>query len=196
MSETCMTSRSAATRGMTFLPVVVAAATMASYGPASAATSAAVGSASMWSKRASSASKAFSTPSSLAAASATPRAFEPATRTWTDPPNALAAVSALAVTSFKDPWSCSAIKSVVMVNPANPMRASSKDARLDLQLLDQFGHRADFHASLAPAGLGGLEHLEPGRNMDAQRLGRGLGQRLLFGLHDVGQAGVARLVEA
>src|SRR3954452_24334483 len=134
----------------------------------------------MWSKRASSASKAFSTPSSLAAPSATPRAFEPATRTWTDPPNALA------VTSFKDPWSCSAIKSVVMVNPANPMRASSKDARLDLQLLHESRHRADFHARLAPAGLGGFEHLEPGRDIDAQRLRRGLIERLLFRLHDIG----------
>src|SRR3954451_24574804 len=55
---------------------------------------------------------------------------------------------------------CSAIKSVVMVNPANPMRASSKGACLNLQLLHKFGHRADFHAGLAPAGLAGLEHLE------------------------------------
>jgi hypothetical protein len=47
MSDTCMTSSSAATRGITFLPVVVAAATIVVYGPATEAISAAVGSASM-----------------------------------------------------------------------------------------------------------------------------------------------------
>src|SRR4051812_2478802 len=118
----------------------------------------------MWSKRASSAKRIFSTPSSLAAPFATSRAFEPAMRTWTGSPRARAAVSALAVTSFKDPWSCSPISSVVMVSPANPMGRSSEDARLDLQLLHELGHRTDLDAGLAPAGLGGFEHLEPGRD--------------------------------
>ena len=56
----------------------------------------------------------------------------------------------------------------------------------------------DLHldAGLATRRLAGLEHLQPRRDVDAKALRRLLVDRLLLCLHDVGQAGIARLVEA
>ena len=65
---------------------------------------------------------------------------------------------------------------------------SLEHAGFDFQLLDQFGHGTDLHAGLAAAGLGGLDDLQARADVDAERLGRGLVERLLLGLHDVGQA--------
>ena len=50
--------------------------------------------------------------------------------------------------------------------------------------------------ALRPRRLDGLQHLEPRRDVDAESAARLLVERLLLGLHDVGQRGVARLVEA
>src|SRR3954454_8628937 len=113
----------------------------------------------------------------------------------TGAPSATAAVSALWVTSFRAALPCSAMRSVV-IRSSNPGTAASEDAGLDFQLLHEIGDRADLHAGLAPARLDGLQHLEPLGDVDAERLGRGLLERLLLGLHDVGERGVARLVEA
>ena len=98
MSEITITSSMAATRGRMFLPFAEAGATMCEYVPARPATRAAIGSASMLSRCAASASSTFSTPSSDAAASAAGRASLPATSIVTGP-SAFAAVSALAVAS-------------------------------------------------------------------------------------------------
>src|ERR671939_1198351 len=140
----------------------------------------------------SAATSTFSTPSSLAAASAAPRQLEPATSTWTGSPSAFAAVSAFAVTSLSPVLSCSATRSVVI----EILEGRSEHAGFDLELLHEFGDGGDLDAGLAAAGLDRLQDLEPRRDIDAKRLRRGLGERLLLRLHDVRQRGVARLVEA
>ena len=53
-----------------------------------------------------------------------------------------------------------------------------------------------FTPALASAGLGGLQHFQPRRDVDAIVGRRLLADRLLLRLHDIGQRGVARLVEA
>src|SRR5690242_14231208 len=184
MSETCITSSKAATRGMMFLPVVVAAAISVWYGPASATISAAVGSASMCAYAGASASSTLATPSSLAAASATGLQFCPATRMWTSPPSCLAAVSALLVASLSEALLCSATRSVGM----------SDRSRL-FELLHEFAHALDLDAGLAHRRFGGLDHFEPRLDVDAVIGGGLFVDRLLFCLHDIGQGGVARLVE-
>src|SRR4030095_1224304 len=144
------------------------------------------GAASMCSWAAPSATSTLATPSSLAAASATPRQPLPATSTCTGCPSALAAVNALLVASLSVLLSCSATRSVVM----------SDHPDLVLELVDELAHGFHLHAGLAAGALGGLEHFEPRRDVDAVAVGRFLVDRLLFGLHDVGQARIARLVEA
>src|SRR5688500_2689986 len=142
--------------------------------------SAAVGSASMCSYLASSTISTFSTPSSFAAASAAARQFEPATRMCTGAPSALAAVSAFAVPSFKEALSCSAMRRVVMRCPC-----ALEHAGFDFELLDELGDGSHLDAGLAPAGLDRLHDPEARRDVDAERLGRGLLERLLLRLHDV-----------
>src|SRR5262245_24483338 len=132
-----------------------------------------------------SASRTLLTPSSLAAASATPRQPLPATSTCTSPSNALAAVNALLVASLSSLLSCSATRRVVI----------SDHSHLVLELLDQLADRLHLDAGLAAGRLGGLQDFESRRDVDAIGVGRLLIDRLLLRLHDVGQAGVARLVE-
>src|SRR5919206_2915596 len=150
---------------------------------------AAMGSASWCASASLSARSTLATPSSFAAASAAGRQPWPATRTCTGAPSALAAVSAFSVASWSFALSCSATRSVVMMS-------SSKDAGLVAQLGDELGDRAHLGARLALRRLRHLQHLEPRRHVDPERLGRGLVQGLLLGLHDVRQARIARLVEA
>ena len=62
--------------------------------------------------------------------------------------------------------------------------------------LDQLVDAADLDPGLALGRLGHLQRLQPPRDVDAviaRRLGR---ERLRLGLHDVGQRGIARLVQA
>ena len=68
--------------------------------------------------------------------------------------------------------------------------------RFVLELVDQLGDRRDLDAGLAARRLGGLQHLEPRRDVDAVIVRRLLLDRLLLRLHDVGQRRIARLVEA
>ena len=98
-----MTSRSEAARGSTLRVVDVDGATIAPKAGASLTRSSAKGSASLWARLSPSARSTLSTPESLAASSATPRAPTPATRTWTLSPMAKAAVSAFAVRSESFP---------------------------------------------------------------------------------------------
>jgi hypothetical protein len=71
-----------------------------------------------------------------------------------------------------------------------------RDPHLVLELVDELTDRLHLDAGFAARRLGGLEHLEPRRDVDAVGLGRLLVDRLLLRLHDVGQARIARLVEA
>ncbi|SJM32112.1 hypothetical protein BQ8482_240050 [Mesorhizobium delmotii] len=77
-----------------------------------------------------------------------------------------------------------------------PHRISLEHAGFVLQLVDQFGDALDLDARLAAARLLGLDHLQPRLDVGAV-VGRALlVERLLLGFHDVGQRGIARLVEA
>src|SRR5215510_1774047 len=175
ISEICMTSSNAATRGITFFPVVVAGATMASKLPASETISAASGSASWCSYGAASASNTFVTPSSLAAASATDLQSLPATSTCTSPPIALAAVSALAVASLRVLLSCSATRSVVI----------SEHPRFVFKLADQFGGRSDFDPGFAPWRISCLQYLQTRLDIHAISVRSFLVDRFFLRLHDV-----------
>ena len=64
------------------------------------------------------------------------------------------------------------------------------------QLGDQLGGVGDLDAGLAARRLHGLQHLEARRDVDAEVGGLLHVERLLLRLHDVGQRGIARLVEA
>src|SRR6478672_6526077 len=185
MSEICATSSRAATRGATFLPMVVAGASSTSYFCISGTIRLPVSSARRSFSCGASASSTLRTPASLAASSATPPAFSPAIRISTSPPNFAAASSTLAVAGARVLLSCS----------ARSRTAILENSRLVLQLLDEGGDAVDLDARLAPLWLGDAEHLEPRRDVDAERLWRRLVDRLLLGLHDVGQRSVARLVE-
>src|SRR3954452_3113560 len=194
MSETCITSSNAATRGITLRPVVVEAATRASYGPARDTISAAVGSASWWSYAGASARRTFSTPGSFAAASAAARQFDPATRMWTGALRAVAADRALLVASLMNALSCSAIRSVVIGRILG--RPCLEHAGFHFQLVDEFGGARDLHAGLAPAGFHGLKDLQARDDVDAQGFGTRLLDRLFLRFHDVRERSVARLVQA
>src|SRR6185503_8612474 len=143
--------------------------------------------------------RTFLTPSSLAAASATGRHPLPATSTWTSAPSALAAVSALWVASLRVLLSCSARRSVVISTARCVFRprqsTSSNQSHLILELVDELADGLHLDAGLAARGLSGLEHFEPRRGIDAVGIRRLLIDRLLLGLHDVREAGIARLVE-
>src|SRR6201995_3133664 len=134
-----------------------------------------------------SATSTFLTPSSFDAASAAALVPwpPPATSTCTSPPSCKAAVSALLVTSFRVSWSCSAINNVVM----------SENPGFVLQFRHQLGDVLDLDAALAARRFRCLEHFEMRREIDAI-VGRGfVRDPPLLRLNDVGQRGVARLVE-
>ena len=57
-------------------------------------------------------------------------------------------------------------------------------------------NQTPFKCSATSARLGGFENLEPGSDVDAIVGRRLLVDRFLLRLHDIGQRGVARLVEA
>src|SRR5690606_6754639 len=154
--------------------------------------SAAVGSASRSASSSASASRTLRTPASLAAASAAALAPLPATSTSTSPPIFEAAVSALAVWSERVALSCSATRRMAMSVIA--LFGGLKNA-VRLEARHQLGDVLDLDARLAADRLLGLQHLEPRRDVDAVIGGGLLVERLLLGLHDVGQRGVARLVE-
>ena len=65
-----------------------------------------------------------------------------------------------------------------------------------LELGDELGRVGDLDAGLAARRLDGLQHLEARRDVDAEVGGLLDVERLLLRLHDVGQRGIARLVEA
>src|SRR5450631_1814246 len=104
---------------------------------------------------------------------------------WTSEPIAVAAVSALAVASLRLLLSCSATRRI----------AISQDSCFVFELADEFGDRADLGAGLADRWLGGLEDFEARRGVDPVIRRRLVGDRLLLRLHDIGQRGIARLVE-
>src|SRR3546814_341206 len=186
MSETCATSSRAATRGMMFLPTVVAVATTWPWPAACLAISGARFSARGCSYSAESTFTTFDTPATLAAASAAGPQSLPATRTTTWSLISAAAATACSVEGRRAPFSCSAKTSALM----------SDHLRFVLQLRHQLGHVGHLHAALA---LGRLHHLQGGearRRVDTEVGWRRLVDRLLLRLHDVRQRSVARLVQA
>ncbi|KAJ8578912.1 hypothetical protein ON010_g287 [Phytophthora cinnamomi] len=75
--------------------------------------------------------------------------------------------------------------------------ASSLDhAGLVLELVHELVDAGHLDAGLAGGGVLDLQHLDTRRQVHAQAVGRERLDLLLLGLHDVGQRGVARLVEA
>src|SRR5512142_304448 len=142
-------------------------------------------SASGWASTGSSASSTFATPLTFAAASAAGRQLAPATSTWRSPPSAWAAATALRVAGLRLALSCS----------ARTRTAISDHPCFRAELLDELLDRRHLLAALALGGLLDLERGEPRRGVDAQRLRRQLLDRLLLRLHDVGERGIARLVE-
>src|SRR5271165_5712620 len=182
-------SSSAATRGITFLPIAVAAASRCEYDGASDTSSAASGSASAWSSAGASATSTFATPGSFAAAVTAAADSVPATSACTSP-SFCAAATALRDGCLMAPPAWSSRTSDVM-----GIAPGSDDFGFRAQLGDQFGDRADLLAGLALRRFGDAEHDEPRRRIDAEigRLERL--DRLLAGLHDVGQRGIARLIE-
>src|SRR3546814_3969865 len=64
------------------------------------------------------------------------------------------------------------------------------------QLVDQLGDRGDLHAGLARRRLVHRDDGEARRHVDAEIIRRQGIDRLFLRLHDVGQRGIARLVEA
>src|SRR5882757_388633 len=113
-------------------------------------------------------------------------ALLPATSTWTSGSICDAAVTALATL----------LRTVLPSCAATTRTAMSDHSRFVTQLVYKLGHGLHLDAALALGRLLDLQHLEPGRDVDAQRVGGQDLDRLLLGLHDVGQRGVARLVEA
>src|SRR5260370_15290783 len=109
----------------------------------------------------------------------------PAISTSTGLPNSSAAVSALGVMSARWPLETSAKGGVATSDPS-----------CFFKLGDKLGRRLDLDAGFAPARLGRLQDLEARRDVDAVVGGGLFVDRLLLGLHDVGQRGVARLGEA
>ena len=88
-------------------------------------------------------------------------AVGPATSTWTSPPSALAAVA---------PWRLPRASVGIGVLGKQQDR-SSEHPGLGLELRDQLGHAADLDAGLAARRLGGLQHLEARRDVDAESSG-------------------------
>src|SRR5260221_11395271 len=110
----------------------------------------------------------------------------PATSTCTSGPICRAAVTAFATL----------LRTVLPSCAATTRTAISDHSRFVAQLVDQLGHSLDLDATLALGRFLDLERLEPRRDIDTQRIRRQHLDRLLLGLPDVGQRGVARLIEA
>src|SRR6218665_1824809 len=118
----------------------------------------------------------LATPAICAAAAAAAPALWPATSTCTSPAaQARAAVTGLSVAPLIDALSCSAI--------------TSTDIQITFASFLSFSTRAATSATLTPAPrLAG--------SLTFRVIGRDGIERLLLGLHDVGQGNVARLVQA
>ncbi len=124
--------------------------------------------------------------STLAAASAAGRQSWPATSTWMSPPIAAAAATAFSVAALE--------RRVVMLGDDEERHQITLASFLSLSTSSC--DRAHLACRLALRRLLDLERDEARRHVDAQRVGRQLIDRLLLRLHDVGQRGIARLVEA
>src|SRR5262249_22025734 len=96
----------------------------------------------------------------------------------------------MSASSWKYDWRMAAVHA-----PCSATRASDYP-HFVLEPLDQLAHRLHLDARLAPCRLGGLEHVEPWRDVDGVSVRRLLVDRLLLGFHDVGEARITRLVEA
>src|SRR5215475_5280162 len=112
-------------------------------------------------------------------------ALLPATSTCTSEPICRAAVTAFATL----------LRTVLPSCAATTRTAMSDHSRFVAQLVDQLGDGLHLDAGLALGRLLDLEHREPGRDVDPELVRRQHLDRLLLGLHDVGQRGIARLVE-
>src|SRR6185295_3679475 len=149
-----------------------------------------------------SACSTFFTPAICDAPLAASPAPCPATSTWMSPPSFCAAATALSVAFLIVLLSCSAITSMDMIflkvsgRIHRPHRSFSYDLGFVAELVHQRLRVRDFHAGLALGRLDDLEGRQPGRNIDAERIGLQHLERLLLRLHDVRQRDVARLVQA
>src|SRR5512139_34350 len=155
-----------------------------------ASTCAAMFSARPWSRWAASAWITLATPAIWLAARAASPAPLPATSTCTSPPRAVAALTVLKVPPLRALLSCSAMTRVVMFGfPLD-------DLGDVLELVDQRGDVGHLDAGAALGRLGDFQGLDARGDVHAQGLGLDHFERLLLGLHDVGQGDVARLVQA
>src|SRR5262245_10377436 len=136
-----------------------------------------------------SACSTLATPAICAAACAAPAALWPAISTCTSPEQAAAAVIVLSVAPLRVPWSCSAMTSAVM-------SVSSDHLGFVLELVHERGHVGHLHPGATLRRLRDLERLQARSNIHAQVGGLQHFERLLLGLHDVGQRHVARFVQA
>src|SRR4029077_19068533 len=89
-------------------------------------------------------------------------ALLPATSTWTS-----GSICDAAVTAF-----ATLLRTVLPSCAATTRTAMSDHSRFIAQFVDQFGHRLHLDAGLALGRLFDLQHLEPGGDVDAQRIGR------------------------
>src|ERR1700682_2192893 len=119
-------------------------------------------------------------PESSCAACAAP---VPITTPWPCPPffcaSCCAAVSADSVAFFRCPWACSPISRIVAI---------SDHLRVFVKLLHQRRHVRHLHARGPRGRRFHPDDLDLGTHVDAQPGGGELLDRLLLGLHDVGQA--------
>src|SRR5947209_11529974 len=113
-------------------------------------------------------------------------ALLPATSTCTSGPICRAAVTAFATL----------LRTVLPSWAATTRTAMSDHSRFVAQLVQKLGDGFYLDACLALGRLFDLQHLQTGRDVDAQLIGRQHLDRLLLGLHDVGQRSVTRLVQA
>ena len=156
--------------------------------------SAASGSARRCSSSSASASSTLATPASLAAASAAALAPLPATSTCTSEPIFSAADSALAVWSDR--------RRVVVLGDEENCHLSDPFRELRARRLRSSACRPvrrrvlTLTPALRPPGSSVLSTFRRGLTSAPKSAGRLLVERLLLGLHDVGQRGIARLVEA
>src|SRR6202048_2394554 len=105
----------------------------------------------------------------------------PATSTWTS-----GSICDAAVTAF-----ATLLRTVLPSCAATTRTAMSDHSRFVTQLVYKLGHGLHLDAALSFRWLLDLQHLEPGRDVNTQRIGRQHLDRLLLGLHDVGQRSVA-----
>ena len=126
-------------------------------------------------------------PSIFAASSAAALQPAPATRMWIGPPIWVAAVT--------DLWVASLRAGIVVFR-----KEKDGHGQITPASFFSFSTSSAVEPTFTPAsrlgGLGGREHLEALGHIDAEILRRGLVKGLLLGLHDIGQRGIAWLVEA